>query len=47
MDDSAAFGKFIGIVGRGCGTEDEGIKGVHGMHVQIAEVGIAIGIIVG
>ena len=42
VSDCLTFGIAIGIVGCGRGAKVIGIKGVLSVHVQVAEVGIAV-----
>ena len=39
--DRLALGKAVGVVGCGGGTKVIGVKGVFGVHMQIAEIRIA------
>ena len=34
----------IGVIGRRQGAESKGIEGIGGMHVEVAKIGIALGI---
>ena len=44
MPDRLAFGEAVGVIGRRPYTEDIGVKRIAGMHVHVAEIGVACGI---
>ena len=40
MLDRPALGELVGVVGAGCGSEDEGVEGVAGVDMEVAEISV-------
>ena len=45
MGNGASLSELIGIIGRRRGAKDESIEGIHGVHMQVTEISVALGAI--